>query len=199
MQRSRHRSAPPDERSLRTTGGIFLSRVCAREEAREKVFRIWLRRTMKGGCVCKEVFGIFRLIPPASACLNHPSRYNELSPQVLGFSLPTFFSPGKNEGGRRTPPSTRLFFAYFLFTGKKRGGETNSPPKYSAFLCLLSFHREKKVGRQRRLTAARASGRGGSSGCHLRSCSRVTSPEYPAASRSGKSSVTGTFPSPGRV
>lgn len=25
--------------------------------------------------MCKEVFGIFRLIPPASVCLNPPSRY----------------------------------------------------------------------------------------------------------------------------
>lgn len=62
--------------------GSFFSRVCAREEAREKVFRIWLRRTVKAGCLCKEVFGIFRLIPPASVCLNPPSRYIVLADDV---------------------------------------------------------------------------------------------------------------------
>ncbi len=82
--------------------GSFFSRVCAREEAREKVFRIWLRRTVKAGCLCKEVFGIFRLIPPASVCLNPPSRYKQ--PSIASMSCVSIIRQNCSfDGGRWNP------------------------------------------------------------------------------------------------
>ena len=76
-------------------------------------------------------------------------RRRRLPCKVLSFSLLTFFSPGPTAGTPQTPPllSSQLFFAYFLFTGADgRNGANASPTKFSAFLCLLSFHWEPTAG-----------------------------------------------------